>query len=590
MAAIVTALVLLVFLLGYRFYAGYIGRTIYQDDDPDFVTPAHELDDGRDFVPTKRPVLFGHHFTSIAGAAPIIGPCVAAYWGWLPALLWVVLGAVFMGAVHDYGALVVSVREKGRSIADVAAKVVSGRVRLMFLCFIMVLSWLVLAVFAMAIAGLFMAVPTSVLPVNIAIVVALVIGYLLYKKQIPPLIPSLVALAVLYLFVWVGTKVPLSLADAGVPPEQVKVTWILALFVYSAIASLLPVWLLLQPRDYVNSHQLVVGLGLLFIGLFWLHPSFDAPAVRWSGDDAPAMVPLLFVTIACGAISGFHGLVSSGTTSKQLDKLEDARLIGYGSMLGEGALALAATMAAVAGIGLVGFCELPGGRVVDDLSWAVMYDSWAHAQGYGSKALAFVLGGSAFLQGLGISAILAQTLMAVLVISFASTTLDTATRIERFIIAEIGDAMKIKALTNPYVATMIAVLPAIMLATLRVADKHGEVREAAWSLWPVFGASNQMIASLTLLVLALYFWQRRRPVLPLVIPMLFVMGVTIASLVLHLLGFWAQQNWLLLGVTVVLSGLIVWMSVESLGLFVRLVRERKRGKISTPDPAPGAED
>ena len=347
MAAVVTALVLLIFLAGFRFYARYIGQTIYQDEDPEFVTPAHELEDGRDFVPTKRPVLLGHHFTSIAGAAPIIGPCVAAYWGWLPALVWVVLGTVFMGAVHDYGALVVSVREKGRSIADVAAKVVSGRVRLMFLCFIMVLSWLVLAVFAMAIAGLFMAVPTSVLPVNIAIVVALVIGWLLYKKGTAPLVPSLVALVVLYAFVWIGTKVPVSLADVGMDKGQANLTWILALFVYSAVASLLPVWLLLQPRDYVNSHQLVVGLGLLFLGIFVAHPDFDAPAVRLSEADAPSMFPFLFVTIACGAISGFHGLVSSGTTSKQLDKLEDARLIGYGSMLGEGALALASTMAAV---------------------------------------------------------------------------------------------------------------------------------------------------------------------------------------------------------------------------------------------------
>ena len=580
MAAVVTALALLVFVLGYRFYARFIGRRIFDDEQPGFTTPAHSLEDGRDFVPTKRPVLFGHHFTSIAGAAPIIGPCVAAYWGWLPALVWVVLGTVFMGAVHDYGALVISVREKGRSIADIAATVVSGRVRLMFLCFVMVLSWLVLAVFAMAIADLFVQVPTSVLPVNIAIVVAVVVGWLLYKRRVPPLVPSLVALVVLYAFVWIGTKAPLSLADAGVPTDQVRLVWILALFVYSAVASLLPVWLLLQPRDYVNSHQLVVGLGLLFLGIFVAHPSFDAPAIREASDDAPSMFPILFVTIACGAISGFHGLVSSGTTSKQLDKLEDARLIGYGSMLGEGALALASVMAAVAGIGLVGFCELPTGVVTDDLSWAVYYDSWAHASG--NKAAAFVLGGAAFLGELGIPTVLAATLMAVLVISFASTTLDTATRIERFIIAEIGDAIGVRALTNPYLATLIAVVPAILLATVRLDGG----KEAAWALWPVFGASNQMIASLTLLVLALYFWQRRRPVLPLVVPMLFVMAVTLFSLGLHLIEFSHAEQWLLVGLTVVLTSLILWMSVESLGVFVRLVRERERAGSPAPaDPA-----
>jgi carbon starvation protein len=573
MAALVTALVLLVFVLGQRYYARFVGRRVFDDEDPNFVTPAHEFEDGVDFVPTKRPILFGHHFTSIAGAAPIIGPCVAAYWGWLPGLLWVVLGTVFMGAVHDYGALVVSVRERGRSIADIAAKVISGRVRLMFLCFVMVLSWLVLAVFAMAITGLFMTVPTSVLPVNIAIVVAVAVGWLLYRRKVPAFWPSLVSLVVLYAFVWIGTKVPVDLADTGMTPEQVNLTWLIALFVYSAVASLLPVWLLLQPRDYVNSHQLLVGLGLLFLGLFVAHPEFDAPAVRWSEDDAPSMFPLLFVTIACGAISGFHGLVSSGTTSKQIDKLSDARLIGYGAMLGEGALALAATMAAVAGIGLVGFCQLPGQGAVEDLSWAIYYDSWAHASG--NKAAAFVLGGAAFLQEIGFDAILARTLMAVLVISFASTTLDTATRIERFIIEEIGEATNIKVLTNPYVATALAVIPAILLATMRVSNEGGGTQEAAWLLWPVFGASNQMIASLTLLVLALYFWQQRRPVLPLVIPMLFVMTVTLLSLAVHLQEFWAKEEWLLLGMTVVLTSLILWMSVESLALFLRRLRERK---------------
>ncbi|NVB37159.1 carbon starvation protein A [Pseudenhygromyxa sp. WMMC2535] len=570
MAALVTALVLLVFVAGYRFYARFIGERIFQDRDPDFVTPAHALEDGHDFVPTKRGVLFGHHFTSIAGAAPIIGPCVAAYWGWLPALLWVVLGTVFMGAVHDYGALVVSAREQGRSIADVAAKVISPRVRLMFLFFILVLSWLVLAVFAMAIAGLFTSIPSSVLPVNASILVALVMGWLLYKRGIPALIPSLIALAALYAFVYLGTKVPLSLADVGMAPEQANLTWILALFAYSAVASLLPVWLLLQPRDYVNSHQLFVGLGLLFIGLFVAHPDFDAPAVRWSEEGAPSMIPFLFVTIACGAISGFHGLVASGTTSKQLDKIEDARPIGYGSMLGEGALALASTMAAVAGISLVGFCEL-GGQEIPDLSWAVYYDTWAHASG--NKAAAFVLGGAAFLQELGLSAVLAQTLMAVLVISFASTTLDTATRIERLIVAEIGEALKIEALTNPYVATLVAIIPAILLATLRVSDASGQVREAGWALWPMFGAGNQMIASLTLLVVALYFWQRKRPVLPLVIPMVFVMIVTLISLVLHLLDFWAHQSWLLFGLSVVLTSLILWMGGESVALLLRRLRE-----------------
>ncbi len=572
MAAVVALIVLLAFALGFRFYAAFVGRSIFEDDE-NLSTPAHVHADGRDFVPTRKFVLFGHHFTSIAGAAPIIGPCVAAYWGWLPALVWVVLGTIFMGAVHDFGALVVSVREGGRSIADITGGVISARVRMMFLCFVMVLSWLVLAVFAMAIAGMFAAVPSSVLPVNVAILVALAVGWLIHVKGVRPLVPSLVALVILYAFVWIGTEIPIDLTASrahgglGLSADEAVFTWILLLFGYSAIASLLPVWLLLQPRDFVNSHQLLVGLSLLFVGLFIAHPDFDAPAIRAESEGAPPLFPVLFVTIACGAISGFHGLVSSGTTSKQLNHMRDARAIGYGSMLGEGALALAATMAAVAGIGLVGGTELVAQGAVDDLSWAVYYDSWAHAGA--NKATAFVLGGGAFLQQLGLSAEIAQTMMAVMVISFASTTLDTATRIERFIVSEVGEAAKVKVLQRPWVATCIAVVPGIFLATWTV-----DGRQAGWLLWPIFGASNQMIAALTLLVLALYFWKRDRPVLPLVIPMVLVMGIAFASLAMNAKIFMQVENWTLMAITLVLLSLMVWMAVEGLTVFVRLRRER----------------
>ncbi|MFW5925685.1 MAG: carbon starvation protein A [Myxococcota bacterium] len=568
MSAILTFIVLGLFALGYRYYAAYVGRRIYGDRDDMGPTPAHRFRDGLDHVPTKPGILFGHHFTSIAGAAPIIGPCVAAYWGWAPALLWVVIGTIFMGAVHDFGALVVSVREKGRSIADVAGGVMTTRARLMFLCFILVLVWLVLAVFAMAIAGLFVSQPTSVLPINVSIVFALVVGWLLYKRGMAALVPSLVALGLLYVFVWVGTQVPLGFGAFGLEREAQEQTWIVILFIYCAVASLLPVWMLLQPRDFINGHQLFVGLALLFLGLFVAHPHFDAPAFRTESDGAPPIFPILFVTIACGAISGFHGLVSSGTTSKQLDRLRDARPIGYGGMIGEGTLALASTMAAVAGIGLVGACALPGQGSVGDLSWAVYYDSWAHAGA--NKATAFVLGGGAFLEALGLPTELARTLMAVLVISFAATTLDTATRIQRFIIAELGGALSIKPLENRYLATALAVLPAAYLAFARTTDPAtGQAIEVGWVLWPLFGASNQMLAALTLMVLSLYFWARRKPVLPLVVPMAFVMLVTLLALVANLQRFLEQANWLLVSLNAVLLAMVLWMMLEGLGVALR---------------------
>jgi len=562
-SAYLAAIALLSFYLGYRFYSRFISDKILGLDE-DLTTPAHEFNDGIDFVPTKRHILFGHHFTSIAGAAPIIGPCIAAYWGWLPALLWIIFGTIFMGAVHDFGALVVSLKEKGRSIADITSMVINPRVRLMFLIFVMLLTWLVLAVFAMAIAGLFQAVPTSVLPINIEIIVALFIGYLIYKKGIDALLPSIIALGILYLFVWLGTMNPISLTSFGIASENIQTIWILLLFTYSSIASLLPVWLLLQPRDFINSHQLIVGLGLIFLGIFIAQPIIDAPAIREITDSgAPPIFPMLFVTIACGAISGFHGLVSSGTTSKQVNKLSDARLIGYGAMLGEGTLAVASTIAAVAGIALVTQCSLPSIGAVENLSWGVYYDSWAHATT--NKATAFVLGGGALLEQLRLPSDLAKTLMAVLVISFAATTLDTATRIQRFIISEIGSALNFKPLCNRYGATLMAVIPAIILTLWSVPDPvSGTMKQTAWVLWPIFGASNQMLAALTLMVLTLYFWQRKKPILPLFIPMLFIMLITFIALIIKAQSFHSQGNTLLFSINLVMIGLIIWMIFEGM--------------------------
>ena len=345
-------------------------------------------------------------------------------------------------------------------------------------------------------------------------------------------------------------------------------TWVVLLFTYSAIASLLPVWFLLQPRDYINSHQLLVGLGLLYTGIFYVRPLIEAPAVRLAVDNgAPPMIPILFVTIACGAISGFHGLVASGTTSKQVNHVNDTRFIGYGGMLGEGVLALASMIAAVAGISLVAACTLPSQGQVADLSWAVYYDSWAHASG--NKASAFVLGGGALIQELGIPAELAKTLMAVLVISFAATTLDTATRIQRFVLSELGSAVNIKILTNRYIATAIAVLPALALTLWNVTDPStGSARQAGWVLWPMFGASNQMLAGLTLMVVTLYFWQLKRPILPLLIPMIFVMTATLVSIIINAIDFFAS-NWLLFGLNLFLIVLIFWMIYEGVQAVTR---------------------
>ena len=340
----------------------------------------------------------------------------------------------------------------------------------------------------------------------------------------------------------------------------------------SAITSLLPVWLLLQPRDFINSHQLIIGLGLIFLGIFWIQPAIDAPAIRSFNDPtAPPIFPMLFVTIACGAISGFHGLVSSGTTSKQINNLKDSRFIGYGAMLGEGTLALASTIAAISGIALVTQCNLPSIGIVENLNWATYYDTWSHATT--NKATAFVLGGGAILEKIGLPASLANTLMAVLVISFAATTLDTATRIQRFIITEIGTASKISIIQNRYIATFLAIAPAIMLSMWSIPDPiTGDMKQTAWVLWPIFGASNQMLAALTLMILTIYFWNKKNNIIALLIPMLFIMIITLTSLLIKTQQFYQEGNILLLIINIIMLGLITWMILEGLLTMKRKIK------------------
>jgi carbon starvation protein len=546
-SSLLASIGLISFYLGYLFYSKYISKTIFREKT-DKKTPAHSYNDGVDFVPTHKNILLGHHFTSIAGAAPIIGPCIALYWGWLPAFIWIVIGIIFMGAVHDYGALVISAKEKGQTIGRLSSKVLNSRVRIMFLLFVACLTWLVLAVFANAIAGLFIKNPSSVIPINIEILIAIIIGILVYKKNWNALIPSILALIALYFFIFVGTKSPISLSDFGVQNE--KHVWIVFLFIYSSIASLLPVWVLLQPRDYINSHQLFVGLGLIYFSIFVINPNISAPAINIS-EHGPSIFPFLFITVACGAISGFHGLVSSGTTSKQLNSFSEARQIGYGSMLGEGALGLASLIAAAAGLSLVAGCSFEG-----------FYGTWEIASSNG--AIPFISGSSAMLEKIGFSNIIASTLISVLVISFAATTLDTATRIQRMIMVELGSALRIELLKNKYFATLVGVLPAYLLVSNGMGGK----------LWPVFGTSNQMLAALTLMIISIYFWKKGRNVTPLVVPMIFLIFITLTALISKTHMFFQNNDYLLLSVNTILIGLIFWMVAEGF----LLVRSKSNDK------------
>ncbi|MEE8136070.1 MAG: carbon starvation protein A [Thermodesulfobacteriota bacterium] len=539
-AALLAIIVLILYFLAYRYYSKFLANKIFRLSD-DEVTPAHEKNDGMDFVPSNKHVLFGHHFASIAGAAPIIGPAIAVFWGWVPAIVWVVLGTIFMGAVHDFSALVISVREKGRSVGDLAGILINPRARTLFLLIVYFLIFFVIAVFAYAIASLFVAFPESVLPVNFQIIVAVIIGFLFYKKGVPILWPSILALISLYVMIWVGTIVPIEIP--AIMGSQI-VTWIFLLLIYSFIASVLPVWTLLQPRDYINGHQLILGLGLLFIGLLVAHPEMQAPAINHNAEGGVPLFPFIFVTIACGAISGFHGLVSSGTTSKQLNKMKDSRMIGYGGMLGEGALAMIATLAVAAGISRT--------------DWLTHYETWDLAAKGGITN--FVHGASTFLDALHIPTVFGDTLISVIVISFAATSLDTAARVQRLILGELGTAYEIKSLKNRYVGALLAVVPALLLALLAEAPGKG-LGSGGFLLWPLFGATNQLVAGLTLLIATIYLWKTGRPVIYTLIPMVFLVVMTIAAMVWNFKAF--ADNPLLLILSAIILALSVWLLFEA---------------------------
>ncbi len=542
-AALLAAIVLVAFALGYHFYSRFLADVIFQLDDDEPV-PSREFEDGVDFVPTRRHVLWGHHFASIAGAAPIVGPAIAVIWGWLPALIWVCVGTLFMGAMHDFSALVISLRHKGRSIGEVAGHVINRRVQVLFLIVISFLIWIVLAVFAYIIATLFKNNPASIFPINVQILVAMALGWLVYRRGAPMLGPSLVGYALLLGAIFVGDE----FAAAFPFITEVSITtWVWLLLCYSFVASVLPVWLLLQPRDYLNSHQLVTALVFLTLGLVYLHPPVVAPAVNLWPEGAPAMLPFLFVTIACGAISGFHGLVSSGTTSKQVSAMTDARPIGYGGMLAEGYLALLATLAATAGFATAS-------------EWSDHYQSWGAANGLGSKLSAFVDGGARFVGSLGIPVETAQTFMAVVIIAFAATSLDTGARIQRLVIAELGELYDVKILGNRFVASALGIGAALLLAITQGGGKGG------LALWPLFGTTNQLVAGVTLLIVSVWLRRLGRQVVYTLVPMILIGVVTVLAMFGNLIDYYANfaELWLLAIIGSVVLVLDVWVILEGI--------------------------
>jgi len=546
------------YIIAYHTYGKFLAKKIFKLS-PDRKCPSEELRDDVDFVPTKKFILFGHHFTSIAGTGPIVGPAIGIIWGWVPALLWVLIGSIFMGGVHDLGSLVISLRNSGRSIGDVADKYIGKRVQLMFMIIILLLLWIVIAIFGLVIAVVFDIFPQSVLPVFLQIPIAIWLGYQFYKRKSSYILSTIIALVLLYSFVILGAYVPIKLpAILGIGPVGI---WTIVLLVYAYIASTLPVQVLLQPRDFINAYQLLLTMGLLALGVVFSNPEMVAPAVNMQPAGAPSMWPMLFVVIACGAISGFHSLVSSGTSSKQCDKEPSSLFVGYGSMLTEGMLAVFVIIACGAGIGIG--LEHNGEILFGTAAFQQHYGNWQAAQGMGSKIHAFVTGSSNMISTLGISSKIIITLMGVFIASFAATTLDTATRLQRYVVAECAKNFNNKLFTQKHPATAFAVITALILAFYNGTGKGALV------LWPLFGTCNQLLAGLSLLVITVYLIRKKVNYLYTLIPMLFMLIMTGWAMKINLVNFYNQKNWLLMIVGSIIVFLEIWMIVETVILLMK---------------------
>lgn len=558
-----TILVLCLYLLFYRFYAkGFLGRKIFELNE-DAVTPAHELRDDVDYVPANKYILFGHHYASIAGLAPMLGPAIAVIWGWVPALCWVVFGTLLVGAVHDFSALVLSARHKGQSVGTIARDVISPRTRLLFLLVIFFLVALAMGVFVLVIAGLFAAPdaanipatshPEAVFPTYSLMLIAMVIGFLVYKRNMPvwPLIA--VGFVLMLTFTWWGLDRPVTGFD--------KDFWIWSLLIYAFAASVLPVWLLLQPRDFLNSLLLYLALFAMLIGFFMLSPDWVAPAINPNPVGAPPMLPFLFIVIACGAVSGFHGLVASGTTAKQLNRETDAPFVGYGGMIGESLLALLAVMATTAG------------AFASRADWEAFYGSWEKAVGLHQKLGVFIQGNANFIHQLGVPYDYAAAFISVVVVGFAMTSVDTGARLLRFNIQEIGNTIGVKMLGNRYLATFLAVSAIGFFAFFEMDGKP-----AGLFLWTLFGTTNQILAGLTLLTVTIYLYRKRKPIIYTLLPMLLVLGATISGMVMGITGAIGKEQWAVAVVGSVIFLLAIWVLVEAL-IVVKNVQAERKGEL-----------
>ncbi len=565
------------YLVAYHTYGRFLAKKIFKLDK-NAPVPSRELQDGIDYVPTRKGIIFGHHYTSIAGTGPIVGPAIGIIWGWLPAILWVFLGCIFMGAVHDLGALVVSMRNEGKSLSEIAARYINMRVRFIFFAVVFLSLLIVIAIFGVVIATVFTRFPSAVVPVWLQIPIAMALGFAVYKKTANVAIATTIAVIGMYLCIAIGSLLPVELGTTfGMPPTGL---WVIVLLIYAWVASTLPVTTLLQPRDYINAWQLFIAMGLLVGGTVVASLSGNLPLVAPAVNlelpaGTPPIWPFMFVIIACGAISGFHSLVASGTSSKQVSKETDCQFVGYGSMLLEGFLAMLVLVCVAAGIGMA--LKLDNGTILTgQAAWQHQYGTWIGAKGLSDKIAPVVIGAANMMGKLGMPEAVGITLMGVFIASFAGTTLDTSTRIQRYVISELATDLRIPFLANRWVATSFAVLTAAGLAFATGADGTG-----AMKLWPLFGSANQLLAALALLVVTLYL--KRKGGLKFIVtavPCLIMLVITNWAMVKNEIDFINKANWLLVIIGGGIFALALWMTIEALIAFFNPADPMKSGQNS----------
>ena len=537
------------YFVGYRVYAQRLDRELIRPESSR-ETPAIKQNDGVDYVPSKPLVLFGHNFASIAGAGPVIGPIIAMHhFGWAITLVWIVLGSVFIGAVHDYLTLMVSVRNRGSSIADIAEKTMGHRAKAVFAIFLILAMLLVIAVFGIVAAKTLIAQPEMVFPTFAIIPVSIILGWCIYKKNFSLKIASTIAVLAVIVNIYIGFKIPLPLPVEGLMGLSPLIFWFVVLMVYAGVASILPVQKLLHPRDYLSTFILFGSMSLGIIALIWVAPGLNTPAWRGMVSEVQGPVwPMLFVLVACGAISGFHSLVAGGTTSKQLADETQGKSIAYGGMLTEGVVAVVTVL--MVGGGLYWVAPEGGGIDMAQLGFRETLQSGGWIMAFGNGY------GNVVHQMLPTLSFTLASMIAVLALNtFVLTTLDTAMRITRFLVQEaLGN--QISVLRNKFVVTVVVMVAAYLIGA-----------SGGWQkIWPVFGATNQLIAAMALFVVATWLMAVKRPTHYVLYPAVFMMVTTIAALAWQTYQFFTapDPNIFLGTTTMVLIGLAVFVVYEAM--------------------------